>query len=130
MRHGPYSKPGDVELELGLDQWFCEEVGHVVLGGHAADVDEAQLLLIPPEVEVLGKGARRAGETNFAGVGDDDRVFLENGDGPQIDAAGDVVAEFGRCRVPSAVGEGDHLRVVEVGRDRLPLSRMAWPSSD
>ncbi len=63
------SRPGraNVELKLGLAHWFGEEVGHVVRGGHATHGGhEAQLLLIPPEVEVLGKGARRAGETDVA----------------------------------------------------------------
>ncbi len=33
------------------------------------EADEALLLLIPPEVEVLGKDARRTGETEVATTG-------------------------------------------------------------
>ncbi len=44
----------------------------------ATEVGEAQLLLIPPEVEVLGKGARRAGEADVATVADDILVVLVN----------------------------------------------------
>ncbi len=95
------SRSSDVELKLGRPQpvagwhWFREEVGQVVRGGHATEVDEAQLLLIPPEVEVLGKGARRAGESDVATVADDSSVVLENRGGAQLVAAADDVASCG-----------------------------------
>ena len=71
-------------MKLGRAHWFREEVGQVVRRGHVTDVDEAQLLLVPPEVEVLGKGARRAGEADVARVADDSRVVLENRGGAQL----------------------------------------------
>ncbi len=82
------------------------------------------MLLIPPEVEVLGKGARRAGEADVATVADDSRVVLENRGGAQlVAAADDIVADF--LQGPRAVGEGDHFGVVVgVGRDDgLPCER-------
>jgi hypothetical protein len=76
--HGPHSKPGDVEVELklGLAHWFGEKIGQVVIGRHEKEVDEAQLLLIPPEVEVLGNGARRAGEADVTSVADHDSLVV------------------------------------------------------
>ena len=74
------------------------------------------MLLIPPEVEVLGKGARRFGETDVTSLADNSLVVLEDRGGVQLVAtADDVVADF--LQVPSAVGQGNQLRVIGVGRD-------------
>ncbi len=43
-----------MELKLGLAHGLRKGVGQVVRGGYAMEVDQAQQLLIPPEVEVLG----------------------------------------------------------------------------
>ncbi len=49
------------------------------------------MLLIPPEVEVLGEGARRFGETDVTSVADDTRVVLEDRGGAQLLAAAGVM---------------------------------------
>ncbi len=86
-------------MKLGRAHWFREEVVQVVRGGRATEVDEAQLLLIPLEVEVLGKGARRPGEADVAAtVADDSGVVLENQGGVQQTML--YLRIFCSCRVP------------------------------
>jgi hypothetical protein len=59
---------------------------------------------------------RRFSETDVTRIADNTRVVLEDRGGAQlIVTADDVVADF--LQVPSAIGKGNHLRVVWVGRD-------------